>query len=953
MRVFKGFRTSTRAAVYWGSAMPALAIGLAAPQCAAAKAQESDAGQSSDRRVQTSNQAAIDRAAGSQGVAGDEIVVTGTLLRGSVAPVGSSVITATDATLQATAAATSNELLSKIPQVSNLFAIDPGRRYAISVSAVTIARPNLRNISPDNASSASTLVLFDGHRVASAGVTQASIDPDLLPTAAIERVEVVTDGGSSTYGADAVGGVINFITRKRFDGVKADARYGFADDYWQVDVNAIAGKDWGSGSAYVAYTYNKSSDLRGGSRDFVNNILYDTTGNPSATNGPNGYRDQGCAVPNFTVGTGRFNGANGTFATGINFCDASEFATIIPEVERHGVMASLTQELSDTISFDARAFYSQRDTLSRGEMIFTAPITRNNRYYTQIPGTAPFATQTATFSLAPALGTDMPVQGTKISEWGFNAEMKADLTENWQLRTLLNHSESDSSYFINAPLSSTMIAAGNSGLIDTAINPYNVAATDPAALAKIINNQEAKQTRDRLLDLRAILEGGLFTLPGGDVRVAVGYEFMSQTTQHRIVTNRPVGSLESIAYRKYDRRVHAAFGEVQIPIFGDENATPGIQSLVLSAQGRYDHYDDFGGTFNPKIGLNYKPVDWLTLRGNWSKSFNAPTTIDQLGAVSNLTQTGLSLFSLETAAVTNDLTARGGTILAIQGSQSNLKPQTAETWSVGFDVEPPILPGLRASLSYYNVKFNGVLKTPSPFNSGIFAGYPDQTRVSNQGLTPAVITDFFNSTAPALLNDPRVQAALTCNNGSTACLSPGTSLVYGLIDFRVGNYLNMKLSGLDWAVNYATATGFGGIDFAFTGNYQLTREEQLSSAAPFIDLLENDRGGPHLLLQTVLGANFGDHVRTQATWSYVDKYPVLRTTAWPQDEIGSFNKLDLFVKYDFNGNGLTNELSLTFNVNNVFDKEPPLSRNRGSSGFENGSASVIGRQFFVGISKKF
>lgn len=156
--------------------------------------------------------------------AGDssEIVVTGTLLRGA-APVGSSLISAGREQLEATASATSNELLAKIPQVTNLFGSDAGRRYGISVTQVQIARPNLRNISPDNASSSATLVLFNGHRVATAGVTQASIDPDLFPTSAIERVEVVTDGGSATYGADAVGGVINFITRKRFDGVKVMA----------------------------------------------------------------------------------------------------------------------------------------------------------------------------------------------------------------------------------------------------------------------------------------------------------------------------------------------------------------------------------------------------------------------------------------------------------------------------------------------------------------------------------------------------------------------------------------------------------------------------------------------------------------------------------------------------------------------------------------------------------
>lgn len=895
--------------------------------------------------------------------AGDssEIVVTGTLLRGA-APVGSSLISAGREQLEATASATSNELLAKIPQVTNLFGSDAGRRYGISVTQVQIARPNLRNISPDNASSSATLVLFNGHRVATAGVTQASIDPDLFPTSAIERVEVVTDGGSATYGADAVGGVINFITRKRFDGVKVDARYGFADSYWQFDANAIAGKDWDSGSLYVAYTYNKSSALFGRDRDFVRNRTYGADGNlvASITNAngtiaanPGGFRDQTCATPNYRVGSGAstltFTGAGGTFLpNATTFCDTSDYAAQIPEVERHGVLASLTQELSDWLSVDLGAFYSKRSTQARGQFtVSSLPITTGNFYYTQIPGTPAGASQTVNLSLAPALGVDQLTSGTDISEWGVNAEFKANLSDNWQLRTLFNYSQSDSSLFLNSPLSSALTAAGAGGTAATAINPYNVGATNAQLLQSIIDNQEGRQTRDHLLDLRAIVDGRLFTLPGGDVRVAVGYEYMHDFTQNRVIQNRPRGALSGVSFKDYRRNVHALFGEVQIPIFGLDNAVAGIRSLVFSAQGRYDRYSDFGGTFNPKLGLNYKPVDWLTLRGNWSTSFNAPSTLDQLGATASLnvsTGSALTLFSLENAATTADLNARGAAIVAIQGSQSPLKPQTAETWSVGFDVEPPIIPGLRASLSYYNVKFNGILKTPSPFNSAIFAAYPTITRASAAGFSQAEVTNFL-SLVPGLSSDPRLTPLFNCGAN---CLANG-SLVYALLDFRVGNYTNLRTSGLDFAVTYRRDTGFGSVDAAFSGNLRLSRDEQLNVAQPFLSQAESS----DLLMQAVLGANVGDHIRGQGTWRHVAGYSRLPTTAWPQSHLDAFNAFDLFLKYDVKGKGWTSDLSFTFNVNNVFNAAPPFSKNNGVSGFENGSASIIGRQFFFGVSKQF
>ncbi|MCX7864288.1 MAG: TonB-dependent receptor plug domain-containing protein, partial [Novosphingobium sp.] len=140
---------------------------------------------------------------GSEEEGGDarEIVVTGSNIRGAE-QVGAAPITLGVARLEETGAISSNELLASIPQVTNYFNRVPVSDLAIAVNQIQISRPNLRNISPSNASSSATLILVDGHRVASVGVNQASIDPDLIPTGAIERVDVVTEGGSAIYGAD-------------------------------------------------------------------------------------------------------------------------------------------------------------------------------------------------------------------------------------------------------------------------------------------------------------------------------------------------------------------------------------------------------------------------------------------------------------------------------------------------------------------------------------------------------------------------------------------------------------------------------------------------------------------------------------------------------------------------------------------------------------------------------
>ncbi len=304
-----------------------------------------------------------------------DIIVTGTLLRGG-APVGSNVISVGQDRVRSQGATSTNELLGTIPQVSNFFNNVPTASLVGSVQATQTARPNLRNLSSNTSSSASTLVLFDGHRISGAGVTQSTVDPDLIPTGAIERVEVVTDGGSSTYGADAVGGVINFITRRKFDGVQVDARYGFADDYWQTSANATVGKDWGSGSLYASYSFNKNDNIFGRDRDFIRAFDYSVSPAVPAS--------RFCDPANITIGANIYAYPNGTL--GGTRCDLSDNATFAPSQERHGGIVSLSQQLNPAISVDVKAFYGRRETYAPGFATGTANIASTNPFYAPVPG---------------------------------------------------------------------------------------------------------------------------------------------------------------------------------------------------------------------------------------------------------------------------------------------------------------------------------------------------------------------------------------------------------------------------------------------------------------------------------------------------------------------------------------------------------------------------------------
>jgi iron complex outermembrane receptor protein len=472
-----------------------------------------------------------------------------------------------------------------------------------------------------------------------------------------------------------------------------------------------------------------------------------------------------------------------------------------------------------------------------------------------------------------------------------------------------------------------------------------VAATNPALLANLSDNETAGQAKDELFNLRAVLDGRLLSLPGGDLRVALGYEYMHDGYKQRYLSDIRIGTLANNPFLNYGRHIHSFFGELNIPVFGSDNATVGIQSLVLSASGRYDSYSDFGHTFNPKLGATYKPVSWLSVRGNWGTSFTAPTPLDQLG----VQRTTLLPFGFAAFVNPRDNPLPGGITayqtLSYQGALANLKPQTADTWSIGFDAVPPFVPGLHASLSYYKVKFKNILATPSS-NVGIFTNFPNNI-ISNPNGVPLAQILALRNTVP------------TANASIAQALADGRP-IYEIVDFRTGNYGTLWVSGLDFDVRYRREVGFGSVDLGVNGNLQLERKSQTSSLAPVVDVLHGDDalsndGASALAMQTTLGTNIGG-LRAQVSWNYTGGYNIVPTVSVPvQDKVASYSTINLYFKYDVPGDSaLLKGLSFTLNVNNLFDQDPPILRRNLQNEFGFPSTFLnVGRLVIFGVSKQF
>lgn len=893
-----------------------------------------------------------------------EIVVTGTLVRG-VAPAGTNIVAVSKEAVQSTGATTVSQLLQTIPQLGSFNDL---QKQTGGSNFVTTNRPNLRDLPGfTTKGSSATLMLVDGHRVVGAGVLVTSPDVDIVPPGIIERVEVVPDGGSAIYGSDAVAGVINFITRKDFQGIEADARYGFGEkNYHTFDVNVTAGHSWEGGNAFVSYNYAENSTFFGRDRDFVR--IY-----PANIAGISIPITQ-IECPGGTV-VNRINGniyalpyAKGAGAPGTaNQCDLSDQASVYPENERHSVFAGFSQELGDAIKLDVRGFYTHRDTYQSlgiyhananiGPTFVSSSLTpfpQQSNYFTS-PGSF-FEVHQVNFGWG---ADDASNQRISLETWGVTPTITADIGGNWQVRALASYGESTTEQHTTSVNTTTALPnAIRAGLF----NPYDIALSNPAALAAVTNYEAYGRNRQKQFNARAIVDGDLATLPGGAIKVALGAEYLHESVAARRGNVVPgteesgfaglsingtviIPALPALPLGKASRHVTSAFGEVVVPLFSNENRMAGFEELTLSLSGRYDHYDDVGGTFNPKVGLTWKPADFVRFRGAWGKSFAAPSLMDtpqtDPTALTWISGGTFSFLVPAAALVANGYpapTAANSNGIVLLGSKPGTQPEKATTWSVGVDIDPT--PGLRLSVTYWNIRYKDLIVS-APF-----------TNIAQYFSTYGGVAFVVNPTAQQI--NEAVAGAATISG--TAC-SPLPSCVYIIEDNRKTNLGRFKNDGLDFAVNYRTETGFGGVDLAVNGNYVLNREQSATATSPFTDFLRANIS--RFRMRSTLGANIGN-LRAQVTWNHNEGYrldPVIPAAGgFPvQDRIGSYNVIDLFFKYDVPGEGLFKDLAFTLNVNNVFSQDPPFYRAQqitlGTNGFANGN--TVGRLVQVGVSKRF
>jgi len=856
-----------------------------------------------------------------------EIVVTGTSLRG-VAPAGAEEFALDSTQIQATNVQSTDQLLATIPQLSSFGTLQTGNAGGIQL---TVNRTNLRNLPQGTGGGSPTLVLMDGHRIVGEGVNQSYPDPDVIPPALIERVDVLTDGGSAIYGADAVGGVINFVTKKDFDGIDVGVREGLGQDsYRSTDVNVTAGKSWGSGSAYIGYSYSEHDPIYGSQRGYVKDINY-TTGLPAIF-----YCNPGNVIAGGT--TYAVIGGTSLAQSNANQCDTSKTGVFYPQELHNSVMAGFRQQLTDRLEFDVKGYFSERDdTANTGPLQGTGTVSSTDPNYISTGGGST-ASQTAYFNFAPVGGRGIVT--TDLSSGGITPTLIWRIAHDWQMRAYYNYGESRTT--VNDPIvNNTALAAD---IAAGTINPYNIATSNSAAVGQVLNYTQFGIGKDKLSNAKAVFDGPLLWLPGGELRLAVGTEYSHE--QFEGVTDND--SYQNIAIDPLNtasRNVESGFAELNIPLLGPDNNVPFVNSLDLSAAERFDHYSDFGDNWAPNFGVTFKPISWIGVRARFNRSFQAPALV-QLAQATTPTSTVYPGFLAQVVPllVNPAVASNGGSIVAVQGTVLPLQPERSRDYNLGFDISPPMVEGLNLHFTYFNIQYVGQISAP-PLGSGIFWGVPtfENLVVSNPSL----------SQLSSFLAASGIPAAAIANTIAGVKALGGTT--YYAADIRARNLGLSYVNGFDASMNYSHPVPFGTVYANFNSSYT----GLAINAADGVDFGINQAGvdGSRFNFATVLGTTVGANFRGQLTWNHLNGFSLSTPAQLGQTSVAAFNTVDLYAQYDLKDVALMPvPTTVSLGVTNVFANNPPVYYGVGAaggvfgSGYANGS--TLGRVFYFGANVK-
>jgi iron complex outermembrane receptor protein len=591
-----------------------------------------------------------------------------------------------------------------------------------------------------------TLVLLNGRRLANHPYDTASVDLNMIPITALDRVEVLRDGASAIYGTDAIGGVINFITKRSVTSTTVSAevirpRLAGGDEERANLSSGIGSLDNDGYNVLGVIDWHRQQSIGSQQRPFSQTGIVRARGLDvtSGTTFPGNYYDA------LTDSTG-----NPSFASGCNpplsvpdpggiTCrqDYTRQIDNTPDQEQVAVFVKGALKVGNGHVATLELLHARNDVTSR-----TAPPPQTGLI---LPPTSPYYPAGASGGQLSVNWRPLEAGQRTIDSAGRTTRAVAALDGQlgvWEYKAGLSHAISKSSEdFVGGYVQDAAFAAGVASGI---LNPFalqNEAGRAYLAGTALRGRVQSAEVDTSALDLTASRD--LMTLPGGQLALAVGAELRHETADFNV--NREIASqasssgLSGSLSKRGSRNVQAVFAEVVAPL---------SRALELSLAARFDRYNDVGNTTNPKLAVRYQPSAAVLLRASATTGFRAPTLFEKNGPPSrNDTNDSYD----DPILCPNGVPQPGANPLRdcnlqqfkLQGGNINLKPEKSRSFSFGGVLEPT--PALTMAADYWHIALRDkIAALPEQTIFGNFERYR-ALFLRNPDGSPNAIEDFLNN----------------------------------------------------------------------------------------------------------------------------------------------------------------------------------------------------------------
>ena len=900
-----------------------------------------------------------------------EVVVTGTMIRRANAETAEAITVIKADALKdqgiSNVESALNTLTSNTPAVNiaqNVGTFTGGGSYA-----------NLRDLGNGR-----TLVLLDGQRLAPNAFSGNAVDLSGIPFSSIDNIQVLREGASALYGSDAIAGVINFITKKNYQGLEVQANFDHPQEAGgssgQGDISFGHGDLASDGYNFmITGSYQRQGELRATQRGF-SAAGFNPAGGYTSTNNPGSW--PGTLVdssgnawqPDFPACPG-----NPLLTTAFGNCAYrySAATDLLPQSSEGSGMVSFTKALPANNTLQVQYFYTQSKVSGwSGPMFYALPISPTNPFLPTAsrltclsppcsalnetgfngvypPGTLP----------ASLVGTPIPSPMTAI--WtdplndrysgAVNTEQRALVTFSgsnggWDYSTALNYSQNknNNDNFAGYPneltqgVPGTPALVGPNGFLSNLVNPFGPqSAAGQAFITSTYTNGTYLQGEDRRWSVDGTAShalGDAFNA-GTPATVALGFDvngerFTSATTPYNDLVSAATGLTDSSV--EGSRTLGAVYMEVDVPI---------SKTLDVDLSDREDRYSDFGRTNNGKISLRYQPASYLTFRGTASTGFRAPTLFDLYNPITLAAATAGTMGQGNPDCVNANATPPSAIApftpatcntqgIGATGGNRSLTPETSQNFDIGVIFQP--IENMGVTLDWFRILLKNTIGNIPPTaiygNPTQFASY--YVLNNSGGLTPTI------------------DEATQCN--------PLTRPTCGYILLTDQNTGRITTSGFDLSIQWLQHTDVGTFHEDLEGTAVTQFEQQQYNGGPLLNLVGEFNELPPAYRwehnvrldwaspQEMFGAGLSNRFYS----TYIDEFP---DGAGNQRTVGSYSLVDAYVNYK-----PVKNLTVLFGIKNLLDKSPPFTnafQGNFAAGYNSFNTDPLLRNFYINLKYTF